>query len=158
MVVHRSDQAAAVASIIGENMDDQTMFNNALYTATLERNLDRNDPYAWFNMGSSLVGLGRYDEAALAFDQARILGLPWRLLWYQFTPFEAYLQVGRYDDVVDLADKVLAKTATEEAFYYKGLAYAAMGEKEKARQQLTLALRYNKNYEAARQALELVDD
>jgi tetratricopeptide (TPR) repeat protein len=158
LVVHRPDQTAAVASIIGENMDDTTMYTNTLYTAQFELSLDRSDPYGWFNLGSSLVGLGRYEEAATAFDQARQLGLPSRFLWYQFTPFEAYLQVGRNDDVIDLANDVLAAKPTEEALYYRGLAYAAEGDVSAARRQLSQALRYNRNYESAQLALDALGD
>lgn len=158
IIVHRPDQAAAVASIIGEAMDDETMYTNALYTAQFELSLDRSDPFGWFNLGTSLVGLGRYEDAATAFDQARQLGLPSRFLWYQFAPFEAYLQVGRYDDVLTLADDVLGAKATEEAFYYRGLAYAAQGDIEEARRQLNQALRFNRNYEAARLALDALGE
>jgi len=84
---------------------------------------------------------------------ARTLGLPSRFLWYQFSPYEAYLQVGRYEDVITLADAVLAKKSSEEAFYYKGLALEGLGETEKARVQIALAVRYNRNYEAAKAAL-----
>ena len=47
------------------------------------------------------------EEAAAAFDQARQIGLPWRMLWYQFGPFEAYYETGRYDEVIALADATL---------------------------------------------------
>ncbi len=157
LIVHRPDQAVAVASIIGENMNDATMWEGSLYTAQLELQLDRSDPYGWYNLGASLTGLGRYEEAATAFDQARELGLPWRFLWYQFSPFEAYLQVGRTSDVIALADSVLARKATEEAFYYKGLALAADGEIAEARSQFNYALKFNKNFEAAQMALTALE-
>lgn len=158
LIAYRPDQAAAVASIIGEDMDDATMYSGALHTAQFELSLDRSDPYAWFNLGSSLAGLGRYEEAATAFDEARDLGLPWRFLWYQFTPFETYLQVGRYDDVITLADSVLAKKQTEEPFYYKGLVYVQQGELDAARRQFQQALRFNSNYTAAQLALDAIGE
>ena len=157
LVAYRPDQAAAVASIIGEDMDDTTMWTNSMRTAQAELSINRNDPYAWFNLGTSLVGLGRYEDAASAFDEARKLGLPGRFLWYQFAPLDAYLQVGRYDDVNTLADSVLAQIATEEPFYYKGMVLLAQGEPEEAAKQFRMALRYNSNYEAAKLALESIE-
>jgi tetratricopeptide (TPR) repeat protein len=76
-------------------------------------------------------------------------------LWYQFTLFDAYLQVGgQYtDETIKLADDVLRGKTTEEAFYYKGMAYAAQGKTDAAKQQLQLALRFNKHYDAAHTAL-----
>jgi tetratricopeptide (TPR) repeat protein len=154
-VVYRPDQAAAVASLIGSAIDDKTMYTDAMRTAQLELSYDRNDAFGWFNLGSSLTGLGRYDDAASAFDEARRIGLPARFLWYQFTIYDAYLKVGNayIDQVLALADDVLRGKASEEAFYYKGMAYAAQGKTDAARQQLQLALRFNQNYEAARAAL-----
>ena len=87
------------------------------------------DPFAWFNLGTDLTALGRYEEAASAYDQARQLGLPWRMLWYQFGPFRAYYETGRYDEVIALADATL-RTAKhiEELYYWKGLAQHARGD------------------------------
>lgn len=157
LVAYRPDQAAAVASIIGEDMDDTTMWTNSMRTAQAELSMDREDPYAWFNLGTSLVGLGRYEDAASAFDEARKLGLPGRFLWYQFAPLEAYLEAGRYEDVNTLADSVLDQIATEEPFYYKGMVLLAQGEPEEAAKQFQQALRYNSNYEAAKLALESIE-
>ena len=39
--------------------------------------------FAWFNLGSDLVYFDRYEEAALAYDKARELGLPLRMFRYQ---------------------------------------------------------------------------
>ena len=44
-----------------------------------------------------------YQAAAQAYDQAREIGLPPRMLWYQHRPYIAYDKVGRYQDVLDLA-------------------------------------------------------
>jgi hypothetical protein len=160
IIVYRPDQAAAVASIIGEDVDDTTMYTNSLKTAQLELSLDRNDPFGWFNLGGSLAGLRRYDDAVSAFDEARKLGLPSRFLWYQFSIFDAYLKVGGdyNDQVILLANDVLAKKESEEAFYYKGLAYQAQGKLDEARQQFRLALRFNKHDVAAQQALDALGD
>lgn len=153
LIAYRPDQAAAVASIIGEDMDDTTMWTSSMHQAQSELSVDREDPFAWFNLGTSLTHLGRYEDAALAFDEARQIGLPGRFLWYQFTPFEAYLQAGRYEDVETLADSVLSQIATEEPFYYKGMAYLAQGDEEEAARQFRMALRYNSHYDAAQNAL-----
>jgi tetratricopeptide (TPR) repeat protein len=154
LVAYRDDQAVAIASIIGENMDDEIMYTSALNVASAELSLDRSDAFGWFNVGSNLVALERFEEAASAFDEARRLGLPGRFLWYQFTPFEAYMAVGRYEDVITIADAVLEKKANEEAFYYKGLALAAMGDADRARVQLSLALRANPSFQPAQDALD----
>ncbi len=159
IVPYRPDQADLVASIIGADIDTATNYSNAVQTTQENLAVNPNDAFTWFNLGSSLVGLGRYQEAATAYDRARDLGLPPRMLWYQFGPYEAYYQVGRYTDVIELADdtvsgNVYANEYSEEAYYYEGLARAALGETGNARYLFNLALRQNSHFNAARQAIE----
>ena len=156
LVPFPEENRAQVEAIIGADMDDYTMYSRALQQAQSETQQNPGDPFGWFNVGSNLVALGDYESAATAFDLAREKGTPWRMLWYQFGPYEAYLHVGgnRLYDVITLADAVLQDNIySEEAYYYKGLAYSAQGEATAARSQLNKALNYNSNYHAARQAL-----
>jgi hypothetical protein len=44
----------------------------------------RKNAFAWFNQGTNLTYFQRYSEAAQAYDTARSIGLPQRLLRYQF--------------------------------------------------------------------------
>ena len=93
-------------------------------------------------------------EAAVAFDQARAIGLPWRMLWYQFGPYEAYYQTGRYEDIVLLANTTLQdRPYFEESFYYLGLAQAALGDDTSARANLEKARELNPNFAPAEKAL-----
>ena len=86
------------------------------------------DAYDWFNLGTVLTHLESYDNASAAFDHAQQIGLPLRMLWYQFEPFEAYYAAGRYKDSVDLADSVLVTTqSVEEIYFWKGRALFADG-------------------------------
>jgi len=107
-------------------------------------------------MGSSLVAQGRYQEAAAAFDQANRTGqLPWRMHWYQFGPFEAYFQVGRYEDVLSLV-RINQNNAREleETYYWQGRVLEAQGNPQGAAASFRRALGYNPHFDAAREALE----
>lgn len=153
LIIYRPEQYAAVASIVGADMDDTVMLDGALETARAEVALDPNDAFGWFNLGTTLVQQERYEEAAQAYDEARRIGLPGRMLWYQFGPYEAYLQVGRYEDVIQLAEDVIkGKSTNEEAYYYKALALEQLGEVDKAIAELGTALRLNHNFEWAKDA------
>jgi hypothetical protein len=155
IVIYPPDEYAQVASLIGDEMDDDVMYNHSIDTARAELLLDSEDAFGWFNLGSSLVKLGRYEEAAAAFDQARSIGVPWRMLWYRYGPYEAYLNVGRYDDVIALADRIIADNEySEEAFFYKGQVYEAQGEIEVARNNYYEAINQNWHYDAAQRALD----
>jgi tetratricopeptide (TPR) repeat protein len=155
LVIYSEEQATRVRAILADTLDDATMYAQAAARARAESDADPKDAFAQFNLGSSLVALKRYAEAAAAFDRARTLGLPWRMIWYHFSPYEAYLHVGRYDEVIALADALLSKTDDlEEAHYYKGLALRALSRPEEARREFETALRYNSNYREAQKALE----
>ena len=77
------------------------------------------------------------------------------MLWYQFGPYDAYYKTGRYEDVILLADVTLKdRPYFEESYYYKGLALAAMGDEDGARQNLERAVVFNPNFNPAVEALE----
>jgi uncharacterized protein YvpB len=154
ILLYTNAQAPLARAILGEELDDTTMYAQAVARAQQELAANPKDAFAAFNLGTSLLGLQRYNEAAAAFDQARLLGLPWRMLWYQFGPYEAYLQVGRYQELTALADATLkVETDLEESHYYKGLALEKLGQPAQARAEFALALQYNKNYTAAQHEL-----
>ena len=130
------------------------MYRDALAAALAETEADPEDRYAWFNVGTNYVGLGEYGEAARAYDRSRTLNLPWRMLWYQFGPFEAYLQTNRYQDVIVLTDANLKVTKNlEESYYYRALARRALGDEAGAREDLETALHYNPLFRPASEAL-----
>jgi tetratricopeptide (TPR) repeat protein len=81
------------------------------------------------------------------------------MLWYQFGPYEAYYQVGRFEDVILLADLTLKdRPYFEESYYYKGLALAALGQTREARENLEKAVRFNPNFAPAAEALAGLDN
>ena len=154
IAVYRPEEAETVAGIVGEDMDDTAMWNHSLVQAQADAAADPSNAFFWFNLGTSYNANGQYEQASTAFDQARSIGLPWRMLWYQFGPYEAYYQVGRYEDVILLADVTLeARPYFEESFYYKGLALAATGEAAAAEENLERAATFNPNFDLAVVAL-----
>jgi len=154
IAVYQPEQAKTVARIVGEDMDDATMWTKSLVQAQADAAADPKNAFYWFNLGTSYNVNGEYGRASTAFDQARAIGLPWRMLWYQFGPYEAYYEVGRYEDIILLADVTLKdRPYFEESFYYKGLALAATGETAAAEDNLEKAAAFNPNFDLAAVAL-----
>jgi hypothetical protein len=158
IVVYPIEREQELLTLLGSDADETQNRLNALETARLEAVANPEDPFAWFNMGTSFAGLGDYESAAIAYDQSRNVGggLPWRMLWYQFGPFEAYYNVGRYTDMVALAQSLLNDGGghlIEETFYYGGLARMGMGETERARSNFDQAVFFNPNFTPARDAI-----
>lgn len=157
IVVYRSGNEPQLLSLLGTNADEQQNAINALEIATLEATTDRDNAFAWFNMGTNFVKLGIWDRAAIAFDEARRIGLPWRMMWYQFGPYEAYNAVGRYDDVLALARTNQNDGGghfVEETFYYAALAREALGETDRAINNLREVIRFNPNFAGAQAKLD----
>jgi tetratricopeptide (TPR) repeat protein len=156
IVVYHPEREALLQSVLGDLWDVERSVEIAFETAQNEARLNQDDAFAWHNLGSSLTALGRYQEAATAFDRAMSLGtLPWRTLWYQFGLFEAYYHVGRYDDIIALAKGNLNQAPElEESYYWRGMAYAEQGHTSEAISDFRLALRYNPHFDAAQIALD----
>lgn len=155
IILFEPDEEERILSLLGPLADDATMHALTLERAQAEAAEAPDDAFAWFNLGAAYTRLGQHQFAAAAFDEARGIGLPLRMLWYQFEPFEAYLAVGRYDDVVELG-YVTAYTASghEEAYFYEGLGYLGKENLEMAVSRLRQSLDYNRNFEPAAVALE----
>lgn len=158
IVLYDMARQEELMTLLGPDADEQQNYRNALEAARQEAIANPEDSFAWFNMGTNFVALGMMNEAATAFDQARSVGegLPWRMMWYQFGPFEAYYAVGRYQDMIQLSQANLNDGGgqyVEETFYYAGLARAAMGETDRAIENLNQALWFNPNFTPARAAL-----
>jgi tetratricopeptide (TPR) repeat protein len=154
LLIYDEPHAAAVAKIVGDDLDDTAMWTRAAADAEAVVQQSPKDAFAWFNLGTGLTALGRFAEAASAYDRSRQVGLPWRMLWYQFGPFRSYYETGRYDEVIALADATL-RTAkhVEELFFWRGLAQKAKGDLPAARASWERALELNPNYADAQAAL-----
>lgn len=169
LVVYQPEQETAVHAILGPTyLDPLIMWHRAAEQAQTAVTESPADAFAWFNLGSSLTHLGEmtaettgvpaayYPSAAAAFDEARRIGLPWRMLWYQFEPYEAYLGDGRFDDVLALTDAMITSEGgryVEETYFYQGQAYQAKGNMEYARRAYQHALEVNPNFSPAQAAL-----
>ncbi|MFK7805541.1 MAG: C39 family peptidase [Anaerolineae bacterium] len=155
IVSYAPEDADLVADIIGrENLDDTTMWQNTLDRTRQDLQAEPDNAYLWFNIGTIYNNLGEYELAAAAYDESRRLGLPWRMLWYQFGPYEAYLNTERYADVIELADVTLfQRPYFEESYYYRGLAKIALGETRDGQRDLQAAADFNPRYQVARDAL-----
>jgi tetratricopeptide (TPR) repeat protein len=156
--IYDEGRAAAVEAVLGADMDTQAMHERSLARNLAAVKANPKDNFAWFNAGSDYVALGNYEAAAKAYDTARRLKLPWRMLWYQFGPFEAYYNVGRHKEVISLADATI-KTAVndEELFYWKGLAQQALGDIAAAKASLSQAVKLRASYVEAVNALAAIE-
>ncbi len=164
-VVYEPEQEETVKSLMGEEMfDDFKMWQKVAATAEQETKERPDDVFSWFNLGTALTRLGGltgeqqyYQGGAQAFDRAREIGLPPRMLWYQFEPYLAYLRTDRYQDIIDLADATLETQGgrnVEETYWYKGHALAYLGDVSAAIAAYRASLGVNQNFYPAQISLD----
>lgn len=160
IVVFPRERESELAAILGANADPNENLKNALEISKEALRKNKDNPFAYFNLGSVYTQLGDFKRATAAFDQARNTGaqLPWRMLWYQFTPFEAYYRVGNFAEVKSLANITLANAPIEEARYWRGMAAAAMGDSKTAMDDFKYVMKFNPNFTAAAEALSKVQN
>lgn len=166
LVIYPPERESEVLKLLGPHAEAAFSFQTAAQRALKEIPVlqGRDQFFAWFNLGSSRVGLGDYAGAAQAYDQAFALyqnlseeQRPYRLMWYQVGPYEAYYAVGRYQDVINLANTTffwVGQPVLEESYYWRGLAYAALGQTNLAMADFEKAATLNPYYAPPRAELE----
>ncbi|MBL6961011.1 MAG: C39 family peptidase, partial [Anaerolineales bacterium] len=161
VAVYPPDLEQDVLNILGPRVDEVWANQHALEIAEAEEpTLEGNDLFfAIFNQGTSLVNLQRYGEAAATFDRAFSVyaeldldntNRPYRIMWYQTSPYWAYFYTGRYADVIRLANITLSTPSTgetlEESLYWRAMAEYAVGDYISAFADMRETVRLNPNF------------
>jgi tetratricopeptide (TPR) repeat protein len=157
LLVYLPDEEGELRTILGPDWNPDVNRQNALNASQTDTASHPNDAYAWFNYGSNLVYFENYAEAARAFDTARTIGLPQRMMRYQFSPFLAYFHADRIDDLLTLTSYALDRTPnSEEALLWHGWALYRQGDVKGARAEWEKALYHRPGYPDAQYALNFV--
>ena len=171
IVVYQPERESELYQVLGNWADESWAAQKALDTAEQEiasLKLDGNDLFfAMFNKVTSLVNLQNpeYGQAAAAYDEANSYynnqliqlddkPIPYRIMWYQTAPYFAYYYSGRYQDIIDLANKNLSERIVlprtlEESWFWRARAEYALGEFGNAFADMRQALHYHPNFQPA---------
>jgi len=171
IVVYPPERENDVLNALGLLATDEGAYQIAYDRAIKETSLltdDRDQFFAWFNAGTSLVGLQNYSEAATAYDTAfeiypdiEVKSRPYRILWYETGPYAAYYYAERYQDVITLANQTLglmAEPVLEESYYWRALSYKALGDTTRAETDLQTSLIYHPGFAPSKAMLEQLDE
>ena len=165
-VVFSAELAPSITAILGaDRLDARQMWQRSAAQAEADLTTDPANAFAWFNLGINLTHLGDltaapdyYANAAAAFDQARQIGIPPRLPFYQHEIFRAYQMSGRQRDLLWLTTTLTSSVAgarfVEEIDWYHALALLADGDRAGAREFLERALRVNPRFTPAQTGLD----
>jgi tetratricopeptide (TPR) repeat protein len=157
LLVYLPAQEAELRALLGPDWDPDTNRQRALERTRMETQQDPQDAFAWFAWGNNLVYFEEYEQAAQAYDRARQIGLPQRMLRYQFGPFFAYFHAFRTEDLLALTKYALARTPnSEEALLWQGWGQYREGDTPGAVNSWRAALQARPGYEDALYALNFV--
>ncbi len=157
ILIYLPEQEETVKQILGENWDAAKNRENAIANAEEATRKEPENPFHWFNLGTNLVYFDRYGEASAAYDKAREIGIPQRMLRYQFGPFLAYFNALRTEDLLAVAKYAITITPnSEEARLWLGWAYFRNGDRAAAESEFWKALEENNNYSDAKYALDYI--
>ncbi len=155
ILIYPPDKESMVQAMLGDDWDVDTNRKNALAQAKAETEKDPSNSFAWFNLGTNQTYFNDTVTAAKSYDKARQLGLPQRMLRYQFGPFIAYFHSGRTADLMALTQYALQMTPnSEEALLWRGWGLLRSGQKQEAIDSFNAALKVHPGYEDALYALD----
>ena len=131
-------------AILGNNVNAEWAWAQAKMHAQAILNDNPTDTYARFNLSVAMYHTQDYEGAIREFEQVQKV-LPWRTLWYQTEPIEAYFALGDYENVFALTDAVLNNhnRAFSELYVLRGKSYEKLGDHEAAQAEFEKARLYN---------------
>jgi len=134
---------------------DEDRFRHDIAALDKEVELDPESVYPIFNLATSYYHVAQYEDSIKYFEQVESR-LPRRALWYQIEPILAYKELGNYDRVFQISNWLFENDnrAFSELYQIRGEIYLEKGDKEAARKEFELALKYNKNFQPAKDALQ----
>ncbi len=156
IVLYPPEDETKVMTLLGDYATLEGSYQRALDAAQKETLDTPDNVFAWHNLGTNYNYFRDYVAAASSFDQARNVGMPWRMLWYQFGVYRAYYETGRQREVYDLAQITLqdAGGGLEESYFWRASASLAQGDLDSAIADYEKALVHNPNFVEAESALQ----
>ena len=157
LVLVPQDKEKIAEVILGEDKDPKVAWGKAATNARQQLVINPNDTYARFNLSVALYNIGNYQESVDEFEKVAPQ-LPFRTLWYQIEPIKAYYELGHYQRVFEITDKILNNwnRAFSELYFIRGQIYQKQGSIEAARQEFEKAVFYNQHFKPAKDELQLL--
>lgn len=149
----RPAQQDQAEQILGDNLDEKYAWQQAINLSQKQLSQNPNDIYARFNLSVSYYHTDNFQASVSEFEKVENQ-LPFRTLWYQIEPIQAYFELGQYNRVFEITEKILSNynRAFSELYVLRGNIYKIQGQTELARSEYEKAVFYNRNLEAAKQA------
>lgn len=170
LLVYPADQEEIIQNTLGMQWDEAANAEHALRIMQEKASIDFPDGniedkfFAKFGVGETALLIGDYKQAGQAFDDAfreyaqlPSYKRPFRVMWYQFGPYEAYFKTERFEDCANLAQNTIANSSAsglEESWYWRGRCVEELGDINSARFYYKKALEWHPGWQPAQAALD----
>ncbi len=154
LVLVPEEKQQIAEAILKEDKDNKIAWKKAEENARRELDQNPDDVYARFNLSVALYNIGDFQQSVEEFEKVENK-LPFRTLWYQIEPVQAYFALGNAEKVLTITDRILNNhnRAFSELYLLRGEIYKKQGNYNAARSEFEKALLYNKNMKKAQDAL-----
>ena len=155
LVIIPKDKVMIAEAIIGEDKDINKAWGKAAKNAReLVEKYPENIFYR-FNLSVALYNTGAFQESVAEFEKVESK-LPFRTLWYQIEPIQAYFALGDYERVFYLTDEILNNynKAFSELYLIRGEIHKIRGDAPAAKNEFEKAVFYNTSLASAKEALD----
>ncbi|MBI2597065.1 prolyl oligopeptidase family serine peptidase [Candidatus Daviesbacteria bacterium] len=157
LVLVSQEKKKIAEAILGEDFNIKKAWQKAAQNAQRQLVVNPDDIYSRFNLSVAFYNTGQYQQSVEEFEKVED-ALPFRTLWYQIEPIQAYYQLENYERVLQTTNKVLSSynRAFSELYILRGKIYQKQGNIEAARNEFEKAVYYNKSLKDAQQALNSI--
>jgi len=155
LVLVPQDKEQIARIILGEDADLNTSWKKAVDKSQKELESNPDNIYARFNLSVALYHNGDFKNAVSEYETVENK-LPFRTLWYQIEPIQAYFVLGDYQKVFDLSNKIFnyQNKAFSELYIMRGEIFKKQGNIKDAKREFEKAVFYNKNLKSAQLLLQ----
>jgi tetratricopeptide (TPR) repeat protein len=156
MVLTNQENQKIAETILKEEVDSKIAWQNAIERNQNDQKTSEN-PYPSFNLAVAYYEIGDYTKSIQIFEQVQPR-LPRRMLWYQLQPIHSYQKLNQHQKVFELTDAILnnQNRAYSELYLIRANSYLVQGNKEKAKSEAELAIKYNIFYTPAKDFLNML--
>jgi tetratricopeptide (TPR) repeat protein len=157
LVLVPDDKLEIAKTILGPDYDEKDAWERAASAAREQLKANPSDVHAGFNLSIALYNIGDFSGSVREFEKVEDRLSP-RTLWYQIEPIQAYYELENYDRVMEITSNILNNNnrAFSELYIIRGNVYLQQGNKSAAKAEFEKAVQYNRNLQAAQDALESV--
>lgn len=154
VVIVPKEKQSVAETILGPKLDEGYAWQEAVEMSRGQLAENPNDVTARFNLVVALYNTGDLEGTVNEFEKIEN-DLSFRTLWYQIEPIKAYFELGNYDRVFAITDKILngGNRAFSELYIIRGDIYKSQGNIDAARTEYEKAVQYNVNLEEAKEKL-----